>query len=73
MRLAAKFAVNRPIVRPEQNFMLLPNQANVMSPILMISPERQMDLTSLPDQTGPYADTGHPGTENDRSRPRLRA
>lgn len=37
-RLTAKFAVNRPIGWPEQNFMLLPNQANVMSPILMMSP-----------------------------------
>jgi len=37
-RLTAKFAVNRPVASPEQNFMLLPNQANVMSPILVISP-----------------------------------
>lgn len=34
-RLAAKIAMNTPIAQAEQNFLLLPNLANVMSPISM--------------------------------------
>jgi len=66
-RLIAKFAANAPVARLEQNFLLLPNQANVMSPILMISQYRRMNLTSQPHQTGLYGDAEPPSLEGDHS------